>query len=872
MAIRSSPTEPNPTHHVKLTDKNGNSVGLILCNDKGEAAPVYSRTPVDRTSLKTASGSSKYSDFNYPYSPIVQDDWSGGRGNLDFERDSTRFYDSRMVNTRHANKAFLGPRMNFSKGHKTIEYPAFKRNLAWFDFLTGIVIIPTVSFTVGRIWIYTEPLSGGEPLTVKLKLTASPYTTIATGSVTGPADHPGGWLAVSMSGAVTAGTSYTLTPMASNWKVLYQSDSGWKGLYALEAATTEQTCIYYEYKGQQYKVLSPASTAPTVWMNGDRGAADSNAGQLTKVIDATKAWTVNAWVGCVVKIVQGTGKAENVQYRTIVSNTATELVCSIAWTIQHDTTTEYVILGSDVWRELTGHGLTVPVTAVLPVDEVVYFAQGDSVLMRSHREYNNAGVWSEANWRAEAANYALHLAYQPLANKIWRSQNSDATGIVSVSSASPAAAYGTDLTFAAVIAVGDKYSFINGMQVYPNDSGTEALWVYKEELAYIVMTQAEGIALQEMKAVRSRDNGRASLTHNVYSYFTLKNGIERYYGGNIQDLGPDLDEGLPTDRDGATVQMLGYPGRFFALVDAGTAGYSSLLERSGSGWHEVYRSPYGERLTAMALQVIPGSTVDRLWLWQGDMSVYVLIASGGESELKAADYRYAPNGEIITSWFHAGLFDTQKLIKAIRVVADNLSYHTSDDLGLVEIGVDYRLKPDDAWTALTISNITPASGPSVKRDNPAIGTIEVAMIDLSSTYGISGKAMQLRLRFFSSDSYTTPILKATVIEAVLRSQVKYMYNLTFRVMDDEPTLAAREMDEDSVTAAGMSAITKLAQLEAWADADTEGLLYMESESPLYNGKYVFINPPNTRQVAVNPDTGREWTGDVFVCSTTAQEA
>ncbi|MBI5942869.1 MAG: hypothetical protein HY864_00755 [Chloroflexi bacterium] len=868
MTIRSSPTEPNPTHHVKLTDKNGNSVGLILCNDKGEAAPVYSRTPVDRTALKTQSGSSKYSDFNYPYSPIVQDDWSGGRGNLDFERDSTKYFDGCRVNTRHENKAFLGPRMNFSKGHKTIDYPAFKRNLAWFDFYaTGISIIPTVSFTVGRIWIYTAPLSGGEPITVNLKLTASPYTTIATGNVT--ADHPGGWLAITMTGAVTAGTQYTLKPMGSPWNVLYQSDSGWQGLYSLEAAVVERDCIYYEYKGQQYKVLSPASGAPTVWMNGDRGAADSNAGQLTKLIDATKAWTVNEHVGKVVKIVQGTGKAEKVQYRTITSNTATELISS-AWTIQHDTTTEYVILGSEEWRELTGHGLTVPVTAVLPVGEVVYFAQGDSVLMRSHREYNNAGVWSEANWRAEAANYALHLAYQPLANKIWRSQNSDATGIVSVSSASPAAAYGTDLTFAAVIEVGDKYSFINGMQVYPNDSGLEALWVYKEDIPYIVTTTAEPIKLNEMSAMRSRTNGSANLTHNVYSYFSMGQGLERYYGGNVEDLGPNLGEGLPSGRQGNIISLLGYPGRFFAIVDAWP--YSSLLERSGGGWHEVYRAPYGERLKALALQIIPGSTVDRMWLWQGDISVYVHIASGGKSELESSDYRFAPDGEIITSWFHAGLFDTQKLIRAIKIVADNLSYHTSDDLGLIDIGVDYRLQDDDAWTALAISNITPASGPSIKRDNPGIGTVEVAIIDLSSTYGLAGKAMQLRLRFFSSDSYTTPILKATVIEAVLRSQVKYIYNLTFRVMDDEPSLAPREMDEDSVTAAGMSAITKLAQLEAWADADTEGLLYMESESPLYNGKYVFINPPNTRQVAVNPDTGREWTGDVFVCSTTAQEA
>ena len=64
----------------------------------------------------------------------------------------------------------------------------------------------------------------------------------------------------------------------------------------------------------------------------------------------------------------------------------------------------------------------------------------------------------------------------------------------------------------------------------------------------------------------------------------------------------------------------------------------------------------------------------------------------------------------------------------------------------------------------------------------------------------------------------------------------------------------------------------LAQIESWADADTEGLLYMTSNSPLYNGKYVFINPPVIRQIATDPDPTRQWTGNTFVCSTTAQEA
>ena len=36
-AIRVGPTEPRPTHHIKLTDASSNEIGLILCDAKGNA-------------------------------------------------------------------------------------------------------------------------------------------------------------------------------------------------------------------------------------------------------------------------------------------------------------------------------------------------------------------------------------------------------------------------------------------------------------------------------------------------------------------------------------------------------------------------------------------------------------------------------------------------------------------------------------------------------------------------------------------------------------------------------------------------------------------------------------------------------------------
>ena len=84
MPVHCSPSDPSPTHHVSLQDRSGRTIGLILCDTNGDKKKAFNRTPVDRTALKTTTGNSQYSDMQYPYSPIVEDDWSGGRGSLDF--------------------------------------------------------------------------------------------------------------------------------------------------------------------------------------------------------------------------------------------------------------------------------------------------------------------------------------------------------------------------------------------------------------------------------------------------------------------------------------------------------------------------------------------------------------------------------------------------------------------------------------------------------------------------------------------------------------------------------------------------------------------------------------------------------------------
>lgn len=72
----------------------------------------------------------------------------------------------------------------------------------------------------------------------------------------------------------------------------------------------------------------------------DPGTA--TAGAASTITDTGKAWTVNAYTGYVVELIQGTGAG---QVRTIQSNTATALTVSPNWSVNPTAGTKYAVRG-----------------------------------------------------------------------------------------------------------------------------------------------------------------------------------------------------------------------------------------------------------------------------------------------------------------------------------------------------------------------------------------------------------------------------------------------------------------------------------------------------------------------------------------------
>ena len=313
-------------------DRKGRKVGLKLATSNGKHDPFgYQRMPVDRTALKTASGQSSYSDFQYPYAPVVQDDWSGGRGSLDFERDTTKYNDSHRIRTGVSNKAFLGPQEQHTNGYRGHDYfvPGNVTFVKLSDVTHTCDIGASSSYTVARIWALVRRV--GNPTSYPV-LKLLDRLNVVQASVTLPStfvtDDLSQWVYVDVSYAVTSGVAYKLqivesmaNPSSTDyWEVAVDTDRQIVPYMRMTQADANQTAIFFEYKEAMHCVLSSSSGAPTVYLNGDRGAADYNYMDLTKLNDATKAWTTNQWTGCIVRIINGNADKEPQPWRKITAS------------------------------------------------------------------------------------------------------------------------------------------------------------------------------------------------------------------------------------------------------------------------------------------------------------------------------------------------------------------------------------------------------------------------------------------------------------------------------------------------------------------------------------------------------------------------
>lgn len=415
------------------------------------------------------------------------------------------------------------------------------------------------------------------------------------------------------------------------------------------------------------------------------------------------------------------------------------------------------------------------------------------------------------------------------------------------------------LSFGTAITVGDLTERINKLLPYGENGN---LHVMKEGSIYEVKDESGTYTpykfnLDEMASVRDFRNGVAALHHNVYLFFSLHDGVQRYYSGQLDNMGPDQGTGLPVDRWGKVVDLVGAPGRFFGAVDGGPTRFSCVLQYNYRGWSELWRGyntgvSSRARVRALYIQSIPGDTVDRLWVSVGSDIIWLPIHPNHYSQpwTTTVFHPYWPEAHIVTSYMHANLQDLEKLFLNITAFLVNTRYDINNSAYLYYdrwIEVDYKTDMSEEWT-----NVVDANGAIVRiaRDiNDTTDTSPAYQVPIDTDYDKTGKRLALRFRLYSMRNDETPKIISWVIEQITRITYKNIVTFTFRVGDKDHNLRGDPIAE--------SLSTQLDQLKAWAA--TASPVDVDGVSVGISGKKILINPTTIQPLRIVKKENREYT-------------
>lgn len=803
------PNVEEPSHDMSLETLDGlTKYGFILGRATGiKKRPIqldpeaFRPQMVPRTAFKMTVGDGKYSDLEPPYFAISQDNWNGGRGLDEFDLDQTRFMDSYRVDTT-GQGIICGPKdtQTVVSTVTSIPLPNQEQNTNNHP-TTGFIsiaskFVPSANLTVRSITVSirdslenpTGKDSTGAFVYIYSDVASKPGALLATGYARA-GNLVADLLDVPIVYAMTSGTTYWIavtcnhldiphSPIYVGWNdsvpsnsvALYNNNlatwvttAGRCMYYAINIVTAERS-LFFEYKKAVYRISEPDDfTTPTLWLNGYRGIAASNAAKPNQ-INTGLTLASNALVNKIVIITGGTGSLESTPWRVITGNETTgECYVNKPWNIMpHDNTTEFVILGCDNWSQITGAGFpTKPVVDVCVTHDFVYFTQGVGTAMVRFQAYNSAGTWT--NRFAADSGQAEFMITSPSGTgtfKLYMARAVDCT----VWSADPVTTW-VNLTWTqenGAKACGSTDRRITGLISYGDPP---IPFVLKEgSIGGISKGIYAEAPLGEMDAVRSEKNGRASTQLGAYLYFSLLNGVEQFYNNDLRDMGPNREEGMPSGRQGAIFEMLSYPGRIYMALDGGNTGYSSLMAYTNPGHHELYRGTLGARIRSVFAQVIPGDTIDRLWIGEEDNVLWIPL---DPNPRKNPNYTYASGGQVESGWIYNNKQDTLKAWASIKLFTENLSANHQT------VTVEYKLDTDLNWTTLGTVSSSPRQ--------------ELALNKTS--YRI-----KYRLTLNTDDVTKTPFVKAVVIEGVEIMTVKFSFSIQWQ-LKDEP-LGKGDLDED----------------------------------------------------------------------------
>jgi len=805
--IRVGANEKNPSHDIELWDGT-RAIGLKL--DGGPRG--VQEIPQTPSTLKFSGGGTKFGDWEPGMSHIQQSDWSGGRGSESFSDDNARFFDSQSCWTMTPNKLMQGPRWTLSRGQLSVIGNRWDEGQELvggaglnftFQSLTGSTryCFTQISGYGGtmveaNLWIRRVGSPGTLTFQVRTNNAGEPSSTVtlsATATTSDITDFISVLYRFTFSGTVLAnGTVYHLGVLgastdnyANHWEVgLDSSQTGstdassdgttWTTgpgqIFAqIHEAITTGKHHFFQLDGLPYCCLEfDSGASSSLWHMGDRGKATSATSTTLTDTNASfrTAGAVGLYTGATVKIINGTGVG---QTRTISANTSTELTVS-TWDITPDTTSEYIIYGTNHWRGVssTGLGRVTNVCTNGKLPGIAYFAQGTTTIRRMR--FNASASPPAHQFQDDGSNIAdlLYTFYDEASKKsvVWRAKNSTAQ----ISRANTKS-WGEALEFGTGIPVGSAQYDITGLVDYD-----KKLWVAKEDSLWFVVDDTPRELSVGLKSSPNSSNGKAMNALGLFLYFNYMHSVEQLYGSTISDVGPWIGSGVPSGRTGVVSCMASAFNWLFIGIDAGTSGVSSVLLYDGRSYHEVFRGTRaGARIRNVYWFAGEGAR-PVLWIDYAGTTVAMFFPMNTLNPLNDSTFDYHHEGVLIGSTIDMDAFNLPKFIKELTLITENLSQGT-------EVRVDYQTDNNigtSTWTPL--------------------GTFYQSPVDVV-TAGF-GNIRQIRFRYrLITDSSTTPtIVKASVMEGYARTPLKYQWNMRVKTSDFQVNyLGARDASPDDVS-------------------------------------------------------------------------
>ena len=276
------------------------------------------------------------------------------------------------------------------------------------------------------------------------------------------------------------------------------------------------------------------------------------------------------------------------------------------------------------------------------------------------------------------------------------------------------------------------------------------------------------------------DNGKGTITWRDSVYIPSGNGIYKYINGNnaavISVMGPDRDDGLPSDKRGGIRSMAASHNELLVGLDATTApstiastsipyqwqssqgssviapdtGYSSIVGYNDMGWEVKWQATTSGK-GFDAIHVSDAYSKYRVWWGHNNLLYFMDLPKDIINPSEVVEFAYATSAVHETPWFNAGQSEVDKLALNLRIEAQDLTA-ADKEIVKIEYATDYS---ESYATAVATLNSSTMGGSS--------GTYTYTF---GSNVGTAFRAIKFKLTLERDDATTTGLEKFNTPDVV----------------------------------------------------------------------------------------------------------